>query len=112
MGTPDFSVPPLVSLHKHGYNVEAVVTQPDRPKGRGRKVIFSPVKKTAVSLGYEILQPKSIRDDRFADRIEQIAPDILVVVAFAWHLTMRFTRIIGETVMQGTGGIGVRVKCL
>ena len=82
MGTPDFSVPPLKFLHEHGYTVEAVVTQPDRPKGRGRKVISPPVKRTAIALGYEILQPESIRADRFEARIKQIEPDFFVVAAF------------------------------
>ncbi len=82
MGTPDFSVPPLKSLHEHGYTVEAVVTQPDRPKGRGRKVISPPVKSTAIALGYETLQPESIRADRFEARIKQIEPDFFVVAAF------------------------------
>jgi methionyl-tRNA formyltransferase len=82
MGTPDFSVPPLKSLHKNGYTVAAVVTQPDRPKGRGRKVISPPVKRTAIALGCEILQPESIRTDRFEARIKQIEPDFFVVAAF------------------------------
>ena len=82
MGTPDFAVPPLKSLYENGYTVEAVVTQPDRPKGRGQKVISSPVKKTARALGYEILQPESIRADRFEARIKQIEPDFFVVAAF------------------------------
>ncbi len=82
MGTPDFAVPPLKSLYENGYTVEAVVTQPDRPKGRGQKVISPPVKKTARALGYEILQPESIRADRFEARIKQIEPDFFVVAAF------------------------------
>ena len=82
MGTPDFSVPPLEFLHEHGYTVEAVVTQPDRPKGRGRKVISPPVKHAALALGYEVFQPESIRADWFAVQMNRIAPDCFVVAAF------------------------------
>ena len=82
MGTPDFAVPSLTSLFDHGYTVATVVTQPDRPKGRGRKVISSPVKNTAITLGYEILQPESIRTDGFEERMKQVNPDLFVVVAF------------------------------
>jgi len=82
MGTPDFAVPSLTSLFDHGYTVATVITQPDRPKGRGRKVISSPVKNTAITLGYEILQPESIRTDGFEERMKQVNPDLFVVVAF------------------------------
>lgn len=82
MGTPEFAVPALKALYKSNQNVALVVTQPDRPKGRGRKIIPSPVKKAAVSLGCEVDQPASVRTVEFANRIATHKPDIIVVVAF------------------------------
>lgn len=82
MGTPEFAVPALRALHENGQDVALVVTQPDRPKGRGRKVIPPPVKEVAVSFGYEINQPASIRTDEFADHMAKYKPDIIVVVAY------------------------------
>ncbi len=82
MGTPDFAVPALKALNKSGHDVALVVTQPDRPKGRGRKVVPPPVKEVAIRLGYDVLQPASIKTDEFADRMERFEPDLFVVVAF------------------------------
>jgi len=82
MGTPEFAVPALKALHKNGLYVTLVVTRPDRPKGRGRKVVPPPVKKAAISLGYEVIQPASIRTAEFSDLITRHKPDIIVVVAF------------------------------
>ncbi|MGE0083176.1 MAG: methionyl-tRNA formyltransferase [Desulfococcaceae bacterium] len=82
MGTPDFSVPPLQALHKSGHEVLLVVTQPDRPKGRGRKMLPPPVKECALSLGYEVIQPESVRTPEFVQRIRELKPDIFAVVAF------------------------------
>ena len=87
MGTPDFAVPSLKELHKNDYDVALVVTQPDRPKGRGRKVISPPVKKTATSLGYEVIQSVSIKTDNFIEIIQKHEPDIFVVVAYGHILT-------------------------
>ncbi|MFH2066602.1 MAG: methionyl-tRNA formyltransferase [Pseudomonadota bacterium] len=81
-GTPEFAVPALHSLDKSRFKVSLVVTQPDRPKGRGRKMMPSPVKIAAQQLGYEILQPDSIRSDDFHNKIASCSPDYLVVVAF------------------------------
>ncbi|OQX05842.1 MAG: methionyl-tRNA formyltransferase [Desulfobacteraceae bacterium IS3] len=82
MGTPDFAVPALESLHRNGYDVALVVTQPDRPKGRGRKLLPPPVKTSALSLGYETIQPESVKTPEFAERLRQTDADIFVVVAF------------------------------
>ena len=66
MGTSDFAVPALTALNKSIYEVVLVVTQPDRPKGRGRRIIPTPVKTAAVNMGYDIIQPEKINtDDRF-----------------------------------------------
>jgi len=82
MGTPEFSVPALKALSQSGHDVVLVVTQPDRPKGRGRRIIPPPVKETAISLGYPVIQPESIRTDEFAGRLEKLVPDIIFVIAF------------------------------
>lgn len=82
MGTPEFAVPSLRALYKNGHDVTLVVTQPDRPKGRGRKIVPPPVKKAAISLGYEVIQPASIRTAEFANHMAKHKPDIVVVVAF------------------------------
>ena len=82
MGTPLFSVPALKALHESGYDITRVVTQPDRPKGRGRKVSPSAVKAAALDLGYRILQPTSIKTTEFNDLIARQKPDFLVVIAF------------------------------
>ncbi|RJP77232.1 MAG: methionyl-tRNA formyltransferase [Desulfobacteraceae bacterium] len=81
-GTPEFAVPALHSLDKSRFKVSLVVTQPDRPKGRGRIMMPPPVKIAAQQLGYEILQPDSIRSDDFHNKIVSCSPDYLVVVAF------------------------------
>jgi len=82
MGTPQFSVPALKALHENGYEVDRVVTQPDRPRGRGRKVIPSAVKATALDLGYQLIQPASIKTGEFSDQIDYLKPDFLVVIAY------------------------------
>ena len=82
MGTPDFAVPALRKLHESPHAVSLVVTQPDRPKGRGRKVLPPPVKRAALDLGYEVIQPRSVRDPDFFDRLASIRPDLIVVIAY------------------------------
>jgi methionyl-tRNA formyltransferase len=82
MGTPQFAVPALKALHQNDQDIALVVTQPDRPKGRGRKLTPSPVKETAMNLGYSVIQPSSVRTAEFSNRIEKHAPDFIVVVAF------------------------------
>ena len=82
MGTPQFATPALKALHASGHNITMVVTQPDRPSGRGRKVSPPAVKATALDLGYHVLQPPSIKTTEFNDLIAQQKPDLLVVIAF------------------------------
>jgi methionyl-tRNA formyltransferase len=81
-GTPDFSVPALEALLKAGHSVVGVLTQPDRPKGRGRQIAASPVKAAALAQGIPVSQPLSLKDE--AGRAELLAwrPDVLVVVAY------------------------------
>lgn len=83
MGTPDFAVPALESLVAAGFPPVAVVTGPDRPRGRGRQVTPTPVKAAAERLGlHPILQPESVRDPAFAEAVAALAPDVIAVVAF------------------------------
>ncbi len=82
MGTPDFAVYSLVQLIKSNYNISAVVTAPDRPAGRGQKLKKSPVKIIAEEHSIEVLQPVKLKDPTFVKRLEAIAPDLIIVVAF------------------------------
>jgi methionyl-tRNA formyltransferase len=82
MGTPDFAVPTLKALLDHGHTVLAVVTQPDRPKGRGKRLTAPPVKKLALEHGIEVLQPEKASEESFGDRVRANGPDLIVVVAF------------------------------
>lgn len=96
MGTPDFAVPSLKALSKNGYNVLMVVTQPDRPKGRGRKIIPPPVKEAAQHIGYDVIQPVSIKNKDFSDTITGLKPDIFIVVAYG-HILPQNILAIPET---------------
>ncbi|MCP4667480.1 MAG: methionyl-tRNA formyltransferase, partial [Deltaproteobacteria bacterium] len=82
MGTPDFSVPSLKALIEKDHHVLAVVTQPDRPKGRGRKMASSSVKKVAEACHIPVLQPESVSDPLFCEELRGKDPDLLIVVAF------------------------------
>ena len=81
MGTPHFSVPALNILPPNGYDVALVVTQPDRPKGRGRKLTSPPVKASALALGLPVAQPQAILDLSFIHQVRALEPDLFVVVA-------------------------------
>ncbi|MFP4031770.1 MAG: methionyl-tRNA formyltransferase [Desulfococcaceae bacterium] len=82
MGTPDFAVPTLKALHRGPHRVVQVVTQPDRPRGRGRKAAPTPVKAAALKMGLSVVQPESIRASEFLQAVRTLRPDLLVVVAF------------------------------
>ena len=82
MGTPKFAIPSLKALVENGYNVVGAVTQPDKPKGRGRKYIAPPVKICALELGIPVYQPDRVRDEGFLDIFRKISPDMVVLVAF------------------------------
>lgn len=82
MGTPEFAVPSLQAILRADHVPLAVVTGPDRPRGRGQKVTPTPVKKEALSHGLPVLQPESVKAPSFAEEIAEIAPDIIVVVAY------------------------------
>jgi methionyl-tRNA formyltransferase len=82
MGTPEFAVPSLEILVDNGWNVVAVVTAPDKPKGRGQKMIPSPVKESAVKLNIPVLQPTNLKSPEFLKELASFSADIQVVVAF------------------------------
>lgn len=81
MGTPEFSVPTLEALIAH-HDVIAVVTQPDKPKGRGKAMAFPPVKETALAHDIPVYQPVKVREEGFVKMLRDMAPDAIVVVAF------------------------------
>jgi methionyl-tRNA formyltransferase len=105
LGTPQFAVPALEALIDEGYEILAVVTQPDRPKGRGQKLTPSPVKVLAQENNLQILQPERL-DDSFLDILVSLRPDLLVVVAFG--------QIIPGSVLGSAkwGGINVHASLL
>ena len=82
MGTPDFAVPPLAALVKAGYEVTAVITQPDKPKGRGKTLLPTPVKEEAMKHEITVYQPQKVRDPEFVEVLRNLAPDMIVVAAF------------------------------
>lgn len=82
MGTPDFAVPSLKAIVDAGHEVVAVVTQPDRPKGRGKREAPPPVKESARSLNIPVFQPLRIKDPDFINLLKGLSPDVIVVVAF------------------------------
>lgn len=82
MGTPDFAVPSLEILLRNNYNICAVVTAPDKPRGRGQELSPTPVKKLALRHQLNVLQPDSLKDPAFAGQIRSLSPDLIIVVAF------------------------------
>ena len=81
-GTPSFAVPTLEELYKNGFDIPLVITQKDRPKGRGKKLQYTPVKEKALELGLEVYQPDNINSDESLEILKEINPDFLIVVAF------------------------------
>ncbi len=93
MGTPDFAVPALKALHQNNNDPAMVITQPDRPKGRGRKVTPPPVKTVALKLGYDVVQPVSIKTGEFENLLKRQKPDMIIVVAFGHILSKNILKI-------------------
>ena len=85
-GTPEFALPPLKSLIDDNYEIVAVLTQPDRPAGRGKKLRQSPVKKMAQEHGLKVLQPESLNDVTWQEKLQTLKPDLMVVVAYGLML--------------------------
>lgn len=107
MGTSGFALPVLQALHgSDRHTVLGVVTQPDKPSGRGMKLHFSPVKELALALGYEVHQPERVRRKPFPQVVRDLNPDALVVVSFG--------QIIPEAMLQVPrfGGINVHASLL
>lgn len=86
MGTPQFAVPSLKLLIEKDYEVSMVVTQPDRPKGRGRKIALPPIKTVALQMKLPLLQPQKARDEDFIRRLQAETPDIICVVSYGQFL--------------------------
>ena len=93
MGTPDFAVETLDAIVKAGHEVSLVVTQPDKAKGRGKKLMFTPVKEKALEYHLPIAQPEKVKEERFIEQLQEIAPDVIVVVAFGQILPERILNI-------------------
>src|SRR3981189_282461 len=82
-GTPRFAVPTLEKLVEGGHSVPLVVTQPDRPRGRGMELAISPVKESAIRLGIQIVQPDKIKNnDEFRQQLSALRPDVTIVVGY------------------------------
>jgi len=88
IGTPQIAVPSLITLIE-SEEVVAVITQPDKASGRGKNIVFSPVKQVALENSIQVLQPESVKDDVFLDELESLNPDLIVVVAYAQKLSNR-----------------------
>jgi len=82
MGTAEFAVPTLQRLATEGFSLTTVVTQPDRPKGRGERVASSPVKDWSVANDIPVYQPNKVRDLGFLKQLNDLSPDLIAVVAF------------------------------
>ena len=82
MGTPEFAVPALEKLVENGWNVVGVITAPDKPQGRGQKLVGSPVKEAAEKLGLHILQPTNLKNPEFQQELRDLKADLQIVVAF------------------------------
>jgi methionyl-tRNA formyltransferase len=82
MGTPDFAIPSLEILLKNYYEIQAVVTAPDEPKGRGYKITPPPVKVFALKHNLKVLQPENLKDEKFIAELKNLSPELIVVVAF------------------------------
>lgn len=93
MGTPEFALPTLKALHHSSHSIQAVITQPDKPKGRGQKLIVSPIKQYALDSNLPILQPKTVNAPEFIDSLMKNRPDIIIVVAFGQILSETFLKI-------------------
>lgn len=93
MGTPEFALPTLKALHHSSHSILAVITQPDKPKGRGQKLLVSPIKQYALDSNLPLLQPKTVNDPGFIESLKQNRPDIIIVVAFGQILSEAFLKI-------------------
>ncbi len=90
MGSPDFSVPSLEQLVESDIlNVKGVITRPDKPRGRGQKKQSTPIKKKALQLGCQVFTPENVNSSSFINQLQELAPEIIVVVAFGQILSRK-----------------------
>ena len=89
MGTPDIAATCLKKILSDGFEVVGVYTQPDRPKGRGMKMVFSPVKEVALAAGIPVLQPENFRADEDVEALRELKPDVVAAVAYGRILPQR-----------------------
>ena len=89
MGTPDIAATCLKQILADGFEVVGVYTQPDRPKNRGMKLAFSPVKEVALHAGLPVYQPENFREDETVEQLRQLKPDVVAVVAYGRILPQR-----------------------
>ena len=89
MGTPDIAATCLKKILADGFEVVGVYTQPDRPKGRGMKLVASPVKEVALAAGIPVLQPENFREDETVEQLRALQPDVCAVVAYGRILPQR-----------------------
>lgn len=87
MGTPDFATGTLEEIVKAGHEVVGVITQPDKPKGRGKTMMPTPVKETALKYDLPVYQPKKVRESEFVELLRSLNPDVMVVAAFGQIIT-------------------------
>lgn len=87
MGTPQFAVSSLQKLHDNGHNIKLVITQPDKPFGRGKKIKKSEVKEKAEELGLEVFQPLKVKTEDSVNVIKNLNPDLIVVIAYGQLLS-------------------------
>ena len=94
MGTPDFAKESLEAVYNAGYEMLGVVTNPDRPKGRGMKMVASPVKEFAISKNLKIYQPEKVRNNvEFIEEMKSLKPDVICVVAYGKILPQEILEI-------------------
>ena len=94
MGTPDIAATCLKKIIADGFKVVGVYTQPDRPKGRGMKMVFPPVKDVAIANEIPVFQPENFRDDATVEQLKALAPDVVAVVAYGRILPQRVLDIV------------------
>ncbi|MGF7395992.1 methionyl-tRNA formyltransferase [Thermoanaerobacterium thermosaccharolyticum] len=93
MGTPEFAVPSLEKLIESGHNVMLVITQPDKPRGRGKKISYSPVKECAIKNNIDVFQPQKLKNNKEVfDKLRKLNPDLIVVAAYG--------KILPEEILQ------------
>jgi len=96
MGTPDIAATCLKKIIAEGFEVVGVYTQPDRPKGRGMKMVFPPVKDIAIANNIPVFQPENFRDDETVEHLKALQPDVVAVVAYGRILPQRVLDIVPQ----------------